>query len=300
VTGGAAGATPSDRGAPGGRGGATLDLSTGAPAGAHTLWEGSVRSSNPVLTRLTPETAGPPAGASPYGSETYPGVVTAPAVADRMTVDDVVVRTAGLLAIVGISGALAWTMVPDRLLLPVWIGAAMGGLILGLVIAFARIANPAVIVPYAIVEGVFVGIVSKFFENQFEGIVLQAALGTFGLFFVMALLYKARVIRATPLFVKIVMSALIGVVGLIVLNLVLSLFGINTHLRDGSGLAIVFSLVVIVIASLTFVLDFAQIEEGVRQGLPKKYAWLSAFGILVGLIWLYLEILRLLSYLRDD
>jgi len=259
-----------------------------------------VRSSNPVLTRLTPETAGPPAGASPYGSETYPGVVTAPAVADRMTVDDVVVRTAGLLAIVGISGALAWTMVPDRLLLPVWIGAAMGGLILGLVIAFARIANPAVIVPYAIVEGVFVGIVSKFFENQFEGIVLQAALGTFGLFFVMALLYKARVIRATPLFVKIVMSALIGVVGLIVLNLVLSLFGINTHLRDGSGLAIVFSLVVIVIASLTFVLDFAQIEEGVRQGLPKKYAWLSAFGILVGLIWLYLEILRLLSYLRDD
>jgi uncharacterized YccA/Bax inhibitor family protein len=265
-----------------------------------------VRSSNPVLTRLTPETLGSPRGASEYGSDTtYPGVVTAPAVADRMTIDDVVVRTAGLLAVLGISGALAWAMVPDRLLLPVWIGAAMGGLILGLIIAFARVANPAVIIPYAIVQGVFVGIVSKFFENRFDGIVLQAALGTFGLFFIMAMLYKARVIRATPMFVRVVMSALIGVVGLILLNFVLSLFGINTGLRgdaDGGGgaLAIGFSIVVIIIASLTFVLDFAQIEEGVREGLPKKYAWLSAFGILVGLVWLYLEILRLLSYLRDD
>jgi uncharacterized YccA/Bax inhibitor family protein len=259
-----------------------------------------VRSSNPVLTRLTPETAGPPAGASPYGSETYPGVATAPAVADRMTIDDVVVRTAGLLAVLGISGALAWVIVPDSLLLPIWIGAAMVGLVLGLVIAFKQVANPAVIVPYAIVEGVFVGIVSKFFESRFEGIVVQAALGTFGLFFIMALLYKARVIRATPRFVKMVLSAVVGVFALMLMNLVLGLFGVNMGLRDGGGLAIVFSLVVIVVASLTFVLDFAQIEEGVRQGMPKKYAWLSAFGILVGLIWLYLEILRLLSYLRDD
>jgi uncharacterized YccA/Bax inhibitor family protein len=257
-----------------------------------------VRSSNPVLTRLTPETLGPP-GASQYDTA-YPGVVTETAVADRMTIDDVVVRTAGLLGILGISGALAWAMVPESLLVPVWIGAAMAGLVLGLVIAFKQVANPAVIVPYAIVEGVFVGIVSKFFEYRFPGIVVQAALGTFGLFFLMALLYKARVIRATPFFVKMVMSAVVGVVALMLMNFVLSLFGVNMGLRDGGGLAIVFSLVVIVVASLTFVLDFAQIEEGVRQGMPKKYAWLSAFGILVGLIWLYLEILRLLSYLRDD
>jgi uncharacterized YccA/Bax inhibitor family protein len=260
-----------------------------------------VRSSNPVLTRLTPTTA-PPQGATQYGyapQAPYPSVV-APTVTDRMTVDDVVVRTAGLLALLGISGAFAWVLVPDRLLGPVWIGAAMVGLILGLVISFGRVANPAVIIPYAIVEGVFVGVVSKAYERLFNGIVLQAALGTFGLFFLMALLYKARVIRATPMFVKMVMGALVGVVGLIVLNLVLSLFGVNTHLRDGSGLSIVFSLVIIVIASLTFVLDFAQVEEGVRVGLPKQYAWLSAFGILVGLVWLYLEILRLLSYLRDD
>jgi len=260
-----------------------------------------VRSSNPVLTRLTPGAAGPPTGAGPYGSEPYPGVVTAPAVADRMTVDDVVVRTAGLLAVLGIAGAITWAIVPYSALTPVWIGGAVGGLILGLIIAFARVTNPAVILPYAAVEGIFLGAVSKAYNAWFEGIVLQAVFATFGIFFIMALLYKARVIRATPRFVKYVMAAVVGAAAVVVLNLVLSLvFHINTHLRDGSPIAIGFSLLMIVLASLTFVVDFGQIEEGVQQGLPKKYAWLGAYGILVSLVWLYLDILRLLSYLRDD
>ena len=119
-----------------------------------------------------------------------------------MTIDDVVVKTVTLLAIVGVTGAAAWILVPDSLLGPAWIGAAVVGLVLGLIISFSRMANPALVVTYAVVEGVFVGLVSKFFETAYDGIVLQAAVATFGIFFLMAILYRARVIRATPRFVR--------------------------------------------------------------------------------------------------
>jgi uncharacterized YccA/Bax inhibitor family protein len=145
---------------------------------------------------------------------------------------------------------------------------------------------------------VFVGLFSKVAENWYDGIVLQAAAATFGIFFIMAMLYKAKVIRATPRFAKGLIAAIVGVFSVMMINMVLALFGVNTHLRDGSGLAIVFSLVVIVIASLSFVLNFAEVEQGVRYGLPQRYAWTCAFGLLVGLIWVYLEVLRLLSYLQ--
>jgi uncharacterized YccA/Bax inhibitor family protein len=260
-----------------------------------------VRSSNPVLTRLTPETRtgySQPAG-YPQQATSYPSTVITPAETDRMTVDDVVVRTVGLLALTGLSGALAWAIVPDNLLYAAWIGAAMVGLVIGLIITFARITNPLLIGAYAVIEGVFVGMVSKAYESAYSGIVLQAVIGTFGIFFLMAILYKSRVIRATPRFTRWVIGALWGVFAIIIVNALLSwVFHINTHLRDGSPLAIVFSLVVIGIASLTFIVDFDQVERGVAAGLPRRFAWLSAFGILVGLIWLYLEIIRLLGYLR--
>jgi uncharacterized YccA/Bax inhibitor family protein len=265
-----------------------------------------VRSHNPVLTRLTPETHTGYREPVSYGQETagYPSSVVAPAETDRMTIDDVVVRTVGLLALTGISGAVAWfsvgTLLPAESALGLAFGAAMVGLVLGLIISFKRVTNPALIAVYAVVEGVFVGVVSRFFEERFPGIVLQAVAATFGIFLIMALLYTSRVIRATPRFTRIIVGAVIGVFSLMLINLVLSLFGVSTGLREGGAIGIIFSLVCIVVASLTFVLDFAQIEEGVKQGMPKRYAWSCAFGILVGLIWLYLEILRLLSYLRGD
>jgi uncharacterized YccA/Bax inhibitor family protein len=260
-----------------------------------------VRTSNPVLSRLgeaaaAQRSAGYPAGTA-YG-EPYPTTSYAPPSVRTMTIDDVVVRTVGLLGLTGLTAAIAWAVVPDGSEYGFAFAAAMVGLVLGLVISFARITNPLVISAYAVVEGVFVGLISKAMENWYDGIVLQAAAGTFGIFFIMAMLYKARVIRATPRFTRGLLAAVVGVFSIIMINLVLALFGINTHLRDGSGLAIVFSLVVIVIASLTFVLDFAAIEEGVRHGLPQRYAWTCAFGLLVGLIWVYLEVLRLLSYLQ--
>lgn len=277
-----------------------------------------MKTSNPVLARLGQaaerERAAGYAQPGPYGQPGYPqqyapyqqqypagvGYPAAPPTVTPMTLDDVVVKTVMMLGLLGVSAAAAWVLVPDALAPAAWIGAAVVGLVLGLIISFSRMANPALVVAYSIVEGVFVGMVSKAFNSLYDGIVLQAVVASFGVFFLMAIIYKARVIRATPKFARIMTAVIAGLVGVMLINLVLALFGVNTHLRDGSPLAIGFSLVCIVVASLSFVLNFAQIEEGVRMGLPQRYSWTAAFGIVVGLVWLYLEILRLLSYLQGD
>jgi uncharacterized YccA/Bax inhibitor family protein len=276
-----------------------------------------VKTTNPVLSRLgqaaeRERTAGynpagpygPAAGQQPGYAQPYPsatgGYPAAPPAVQPMTIDDVVVKTVTLLGITGLSAVAAWTLIPDALVGPAWIGAAIVGLVLGLVISFSRMANPALVVTYAVVEGAFVGLVSKFFETLYSGIVLQAVVATFGVFFLMAVLYKARVIRATPKFVRGMIAAMAGLFFVILINFVLALFGVNTGLRDGSPLAIGFSLVCIVVAALSFILSFNEVEEGVRMGLPQRYSWTAAFGILVSLIWLYLEVLRLLAYFQGD
>jgi uncharacterized YccA/Bax inhibitor family protein len=243
---------------------------------------------------------GQPAYGDPYPTAT--GYPSAPPAVRPMTIDDVVVKTVTLLGITGASAVAAWTLIPDALIGPAWIGAALTGLVLGLVISFMRMANPALVVAYAVIEGAFVGLVSKFFQEimGYQGIVLQAVIATFGVFFVMAGLYKARVIRATPKFARAMISIMAGLFAVMLINLVLSLFGFNTGLRDNGALGIGFSLICIVVASLSFILNFAEIEEGVRLGLPQRYSWTAAFGILVGLVWLYIEILRLLSFFQGD
>jgi uncharacterized YccA/Bax inhibitor family protein len=275
-----------------------------------------VKTSNPVLSRLgqaaeRERAAGyPPAG--PYGpaagqpgyGQPYPsadgGYPSAPPAVQPMTIDDVVVKTVILLGIVGVSATAAWNLIPDALLGAAWIGAAVVGLVLGLIISFSRVANPALVVTYAVVEGAFVGLVSKTFESFYNGIVLQAVLATFGVFFLMAVLYRARVIRATPKFARGLIAVMGGLFAVMLINFVLSLFGVNTGLRDNGILGIGFSLVCIVVASLSFILSFNEVEEGVRMGLPARYAWTASFGILVSLIWLYLEVLRLISYFQGD
>jgi uncharacterized YccA/Bax inhibitor family protein len=266
-----------------------------------------VKTSNPVLARLGPaaerERA---AGYTPVGYHVpYPtgaGLPAAPPTVRPMTIDDVVMKTVALLAIVGISAAAAWIVVPDVLLGAAWIGAALVGLVLGLVISFSRMARPALVVAYAVVEGVFVGLVSKTFETVLgrEGVVLQAVVATFGVFFLMAILYRAKVIRATSRFVRGLIAAIAGLFAVMLINLVLSLFGVQTGLRDNGPVGIIFSLVCIVVAALSFILSFHEVEEGIRIGLPERYSWVAAFGILVSLIWLYLEVLRLLAFLQGD
>jgi uncharacterized YccA/Bax inhibitor family protein len=267
-----------------------------------------VKTSNPVLSRLAhaaqrERTAGygPSAAAPGYGTP-YPTFAAAPPDVRPMTLDDVVVKTVTLLGITGIAAIGAWNLVPDALLGAVWIGGAIVGVVLGLIISFSRIANPALVVAYAVVEGAVIGLVSKYFQDVlgYSGIVLQAVAATFGVFFVMAILYRSRVIRATPRFTRGLIGVMAGLFAVILINFVLSLFGVHTGLRDNGAVGIIFSLVCIVVAALSFVLDFNAIEEGVRLGLPQRYSWTAAFGILVGLIWLYIEILRLLGYMRSS
>jgi uncharacterized YccA/Bax inhibitor family protein len=128
---------------------------------------------------------------------------------------------------------------------------------------------------------------------------MQALIGTFGVFAGMLVIYKTGAIRVTPKLTRWVVGAAIGVLVLMLANLVASFFGVNLGLRDGSGLAIVFSLVIIGIAAFMLLLDFDSADEAIRRGAPAKFAWYIAFGLLVTIVWLYIEILRLLSYFRE-
>jgi uncharacterized YccA/Bax inhibitor family protein len=255
-----------------------------------------MKSTNPVLGRF-----------ATAGQQTAPGYdYDYPQQLDRtgrdvMTIDDVVVKTVSLIGTAVIAAAATWILVPNQAIGAVWIAALVIGLILGLVISFAQITNPVVLFTYAIVEGAFLGAVSEVYETRWNGIVVQAVIATLSTFFVMAGLYKARIIRATPKFTKVLIGALVGVMAAMLVNLLIGLFTDGAGpLRNGGPVAIIFSLICIVVAALMFVLNFAQIEEGVRAGLPRKYGWLGAFGILVELVWLYLEFLRLISYFQGD
>jgi uncharacterized YccA/Bax inhibitor family protein len=216
-----------------------------------------------------------------------------------MTLDDVVLRTAATLGVVVVTGALTWILKLDSLAL---VGALVG-FVLALVISFKQSTNPALILSYAAAEGVFLGAISRVFNEAFGGgIVIQAVVGTAGVFAGMLVVYKTGAIRVTPKFTRWLLGALIGVVALSLVNLVASLFtpgGLGLRDSQSPGIAIAFSLLCIGIAAFTFLLDFDMIDKGIRQGAPERFAWYAAFGLTVTLVWLYLEILRLLSYFRD-
>jgi uncharacterized YccA/Bax inhibitor family protein len=270
--------------------------------------EESVQSSNPVLTRLGEAAQAERATGTGYGGpsyQPYPPVVQPGTGARTMNIDDVVTRTLVLLLLTGASGAISWiTLRGGALLGLAMVGSVIAGLVLCLVISFGRVTNPALIGAYAVLQGVLLGVVSREFERVYPGIVIQAVAATFGVFAGMALLYRARVLRATPKFARFVLGALIGIVALSLVNWILSLFGHNLGYeyygptQHAGTAAILFSLAAIVVGALTFILDFDQVEQGIRYGLPERYAWYCAFGLLVGLIFLYWQILRLLGYLR--
>ncbi len=251
-------------------------------------------------------TYGPAQDQQGYGYPAPGGYQAPPQVGGRMTIDDVVVRTIGLLALTGITAAVAWLFLPPAMALPALAVSSILGLVMMLAISFMQITNPVVIGAYAVVQGVFLGVVSNFFESLFPGIVLQAVVGTFGVFALMAVLYKSKVIRATPFFRKAMIGALVGAMALILVNFVLAMFGVDAGLfnnpADGQGsswLQWVIALALVVIAALSFILDFDLVEQAVRAGADQKYAWYASFGLLVGLIFLYMQLLRLISMFRE-
>jgi uncharacterized YccA/Bax inhibitor family protein len=217
-----------------------------------------------------------------------------------MTLDDVVQRTAAMLGTILLAGGITWVALPTRLYGPVLIISMMAGLGLGLYMAFTMKVRAATALIYSAAEGVLLGAISHAFESRWPGIVIQAITGTVMVAAGMLFVYKIGAIRVTPRFTRILVGATIGVFGLMVVNMIAYLFTPDgLGLRSGGGLAVIFSIVCIVIAALNLVYDFDMIERGIRQGAPQQFAWYAAFGITVTLIWLYIEILRLLGYTRD-
>jgi uncharacterized YccA/Bax inhibitor family protein len=258
---------------------------------------------NPVINRFGRMSGGNPPTPSAaelqamYNQPAYTG----PVAGERwMTLDDVVVRTAAMLGTVLVAGAVSWVALPDRLFVPALFISLMGGLGLGLFMSFTARVNAPLALLYSVCEGVLLGAISRLFEQAYPGIVVQAIAGTVMVAAGMLVVYKIGAIRVTPRFTRVLVGATIGVFGLMIVNLIASLFTAGgLGLRSGGPIAIIFSLVCIAIAAFNLVLDFDMVEQGIRQGAPQKFAWFAAFGLTVTLIWLYIEILRLLSYLRD-
>ena len=210
-------------------------------------------------------------------------------------------RTAMLLGTLFVTGEATWILAPEDGAWGLVVVALLAGLGLGLYISFTGKANAVTTLLYAGLQGIVLGAISRIFEQQWPGIVVQAITGTVMVAVGVLVVYKTGAIRVTPKFTRIVIAATFGLVGLMLVNLVAMLFTSDgLGLRDGGPLAIGFSLVCIVVASLNLVLVFDMIEQGIRHGADEKFAWYASFGILVTLVWLYLEILRLLSYLRSN
>jgi uncharacterized YccA/Bax inhibitor family protein len=217
-----------------------------------------------------------------------------------MTLDDVVQRTGLMLLVILAAGAVAWETVPDSSLGPVVIISLFAGLGLGLYISFSMRANAATCLLYAACEGVALGAISHVFNQRFHGIVVQAITGTVMVALGMLFVYKIGAIRVTPRFTRTLIGGMIGVLGLMLVNAIAYLFtpgGLG--LRDGGAVAIIFSLICIALAAMNLVYDFDMVEQGIRNGADQKFAWYASFGITVTLVWLYIEILRLLGYMRN-
>lgn len=230
--------------------------------------------------------------------------------AGAMTLNGTVNKTGILLLLSVLTAAFAWnqsivmgadgvaTVAPG--VVGYMLGGAIGGFILAMVTVFKKTWAPITAPLYALVEGFFLGSISAMYELRFDGIVFQAVLLTFGTLFALLMAYRSGLIKATENFKLGVVAATGGIALVYLASIVLGFFGINIPLIHESGIVgIGFSLFVIVIAALNLVLDFDFIENGVEQGAPKYMEWYGAFGLMVTLVWLYIEFLRLLSKLNS-
>jgi uncharacterized YccA/Bax inhibitor family protein len=295
---------------------------------------------NPVLTRpdafapaQTPQTYGPTgpytqtdpyaqqpyAQTDPYAQQAYaqtgpyaqqpygqPAPVQ-PDARDRMTLDDVLTKTAVILGAVVVVAVLTWRFLGDNM--PVLLSAGticgLAAFIFPLVGAFRRSIGPVFSLIYGVIEGVFLGAISGLFEMYFPGIVFQAVVATLIAAAVTLAAFHFGKVRLTPKIQKILLISLISYAAVALVNFVLSLAGIDLGLISSIGasgkvglLAWGFALLGVVLAVVSLVDDFQHIEEGIRQGAPAKASWVAAYGLSVTMVFLYIQLLRILSYLR--
>lgn len=221
-----------------------------------------------------------------------------------MTVQGTVNKAFILAFLVLASAAWTWSLSlsahnPDIISLFMFAGA-IGGFIFALITIFKKTFSPVTAPIYAVLEGLFIGGLSLTLEVKFPGIAIQAAGLTFGILFFMLFLFKTGILKATKKFTICVVSATGGIALVYIASMIMGFFGMSVPLISSNGIwGIGFSLFVVVIASLNFILDFDLIEYGANNGAPKYMEWYTAFGLMVTLVWLYIEILRLLSKLRS-
>jgi len=293
-----------------------------------------MKSNNPVFARSEEFNR---ASTNAYGNQTYAGGGSAyPGYGDtssdpstwgtgtpgqvdqgRMTIDSVVQKTAISVAVIFATAIVTWwwigdvgttdsfgrTVVDSDAMARASMGALLGAggaFLLSLVNSFKRVISPALVLAFAALEGVALGAVRKIFEVQFDGVVMSAVLGTFGALAGTLAAYKFLNIKVGDKFRRGVVAAMFGMVGLGLLSLVLSFFGIDTGLYGMGGLGFVFALAGLVLGVLMLILDFDFVEQGVAAGLPDRESWRAAFGLTVSLVWIYTNLLRILAIMRGD
>ena len=276
-----------------------------------------VRSSNPVMSSLTSnQNNGQVQGNNPFGQAGSPFGQADNPFAEQgrsserpLTVDDVVTKTGitlGVIIVMAVLNFAIGTLINPGVAMLLTLVGALGGLVTVLVSTFGKkYGSAAVTLIYAVFEGLFVGGFSLMFAGVAFGnsngmaIIGQAIMGTVGVFIGMLMVYKTGAVKVTPKFNKIMFGLIAGVAIMALGNFLLAIFFGMSPLRDGGILSIIFSLVCIVLAALSFMTDFDQADRLIRQGAPAKYAWGVALGLAVTLVWLYTEILRFLSFFRD-
>lgn len=218
-----------------------------------------------------------------------------------MTIGGAINKTLILLFMLLMPAIWAWGQVAAGAnVTPYVYGGAIGGFILAIVTVFKKQWAPVTAPLYALAEGLFLGSISFFFEAAYPGIAMQAVGLTFAVFFMMLFLYKTGVIKASPAFVKGVAAATAGVFFFYIISWIVSMFGVQvSYFTSPSPFSIGLSVVIVAIAALNLIMDFDFIERGAQYRAPKYMEWYAAFGLMVTLIWLYIEILRLLSKLRE-
>jgi len=224
---------------------------------------------------------------------------------EAMSINGTVNKTAILLGLVLVTAIFAWSQYtgPESIgaMWPMIIVGGIGGFIVAMVTIFKQTWAPVTAPIYALLEGLFVGGLSVIFEAQFPGIVMQAVMLTMATFAAMLFAYRTGMIRVTDTFRRVITAAIGGIMLLYIINFVMSFFGASIGFIHESGMmGIGFSLVVVVVAALSLALNFDVIEKGVEAGAPKYMEWYGAFGLIVTLVWLYLEMLRLLSKLQSS
>ncbi|MGE2737777.1 Bax inhibitor-1/YccA family protein [Mycolicibacterium vaccae] len=246
--------------------------------------------------------------ADPYATQQYPDQQQT-GVSRPLTIDDVVTKTGITLAVLSAFAVVSYfiaTINPGFAMMLAMVGA-IGGLVLVLVATFGRKQdNPAIVLSYAGLEGLFLGAISYLFANVISNggysMITQAVIGTLGVFFGMLVVYKTGAIRVTPKFTRMIVAGMFGVLALMLVNFLAAMIGggDGLGLRSGGMLAIGFSLLCIGLAAFSFLIDFDAADQMIRAGAPEKAAWGVALGLTVTLVWLYVEILRLLSYFNQD